>query len=104
MPTTPCLCICSRSCCCLTRDGASVARSGRIATAESLLDQASSVGGEDHPVSLRKVQGGAVKARINGSWTGWSGNTIVKLTNGSVWEQAEYYYDCLLYTSDAADD
>jgi hypothetical protein len=34
-----------------------------------------------------------VKARINGSWTGWSGNTIVKLTNGSVWEQAEYYYE-----------
>jgi hypothetical protein len=34
-----------------------------------------------------------VKARINGSWTGWSGKTIVKLTNGSVWEQTEYYYE-----------
>ena len=34
-----------------------------------------------------------MKARINGSWTGWYGNTIVKLTNGSVWEQAEYYYE-----------
>lgn len=33
-----------------------------------------------------------MNARINGSWTGWSGNTIVELTNGSVWEQVEYYY------------
>lgn len=30
---------------------------------------------------------------MSGSWTGWSGDTIVKLTNGSVWEQAEYYYE-----------
>jgi hypothetical protein len=34
-----------------------------------------------------------VKVYVNGSWTGWSGDTIVKLTNGSVWEQAEYYYE-----------
>lgn len=30
--------------------------------------------------------------RIEGAWTGWSGNTIVKLTDGSVWEQTEYFY------------
>lgn len=33
-----------------------------------------------------------MKSRIEGEWTGWSGETVVKLTNGSVWEQAEYYY------------
>ena len=30
--------------------------------------------------------------RINGAWTGWSGDTIVQLSNGSVWKQSEYYY------------
>lgn len=30
--------------------------------------------------------------RVEGSWTGWSGDTIVKLTDGSVWEQIKYYY------------
>lgn len=33
-----------------------------------------------------------MRSRIESEWTGWSGETIVKLTNGSVWEQAEYYY------------
>lgn len=30
---------------------------------------------------------------IDGSWTGWSGDTIVQLTDGSVWRQAEYHYE-----------
>jgi hypothetical protein len=30
--------------------------------------------------------------RVNGAWTGWSGDTIVRLTNGSIWRQAQYYY------------
>lgn len=33
-----------------------------------------------------------MQRHINGSWTGWSGKTVVKLTDGSVWLQAEYYY------------
>jgi hypothetical protein len=34
-----------------------------------------------------------MQAYVNGSWSGWSGDTIVKLSNASVWEQAEYYYE-----------
>jgi hypothetical protein len=30
--------------------------------------------------------------RIDGSWSGWSGNTVVTLTDGSIWKQSEYYY------------
>ena len=30
--------------------------------------------------------------RIDGAWTGWDGDTIVELTDGSVWRQDEYYY------------
>lgn len=33
-----------------------------------------------------------MKSRVEGEWTGWDGSTIVKLDNGSVWEQMEYYY------------
>lgn len=31
--------------------------------------------------------------QIDGAWTGWSGDTIVQLTDGSVWRQAEYHYE-----------
>ncbi|OBC03361.1 hypothetical protein A5784_14075 [Mycobacterium sp. 852013-50091_SCH5140682] len=30
---------------------------------------------------------------INGSWTGWNGNTIVELTDGSIWRQSQYHYE-----------
>lgn len=30
---------------------------------------------------------------INGSWNGWAGDTIVELTDGSVWKQEEYRYE-----------
>jgi hypothetical protein len=30
--------------------------------------------------------------RVDGAWTGWSGDTVVKLTDGSVWRQDQYYY------------
>ncbi|WP_417503652.1 hypothetical protein [Microbacterium sp.] len=30
---------------------------------------------------------------VNGAWNGWKGDTLVKLTDGTVWEQAEYVYE-----------
>ena len=30
--------------------------------------------------------------QIDGSSEGWSGDTIVQLSDGSVWRQDEYYY------------
>lgn len=30
---------------------------------------------------------------VEGSWNGWDGETIVELTNGSVWKQAQYHYE-----------
>lgn len=33
-----------------------------------------------------------MKSRVDGEWTGWSGDTVVKLENGTVWRQEQYYY------------
>lgn len=33
-----------------------------------------------------------INAQIDGDFEGWSGESIVKLTNGETWKQSEYYY------------
>lgn len=33
-----------------------------------------------------------MRLRVDGAWTDWSGDTVVKLTNGSVWHQDQYCY------------
>lgn len=30
---------------------------------------------------------------VDGSWRGWSGDTIVQMTDGSIWRQDEYQYE-----------
>lgn len=30
---------------------------------------------------------------VNGAWEGWKGETIVEMTDGSVWKQIEYVYE-----------
>ncbi|MBB3473494.1 hypothetical protein [Sphingomonas sp. BK345] len=31
--------------------------------------------------------------QVEDEWEGWEGDTIVKLTDGSVWRQEEYHYE-----------
>jgi len=31
--------------------------------------------------------------QVDDDWEGWDGDTIVKLSNGSVWRQEEYHYE-----------
>jgi hypothetical protein len=31
---------------------------------------------------------------VDGSWSGWDGDAIVALTDGSVWRQDEYHHEC----------
>jgi hypothetical protein len=33
-----------------------------------------------------------IKSQIDGEFSGWEGDTLVKLVNGQVWQQAEYWY------------
>lgn len=35
----------------------------------------------------------AIESNINGETEGWSGETIFKLDNGQIWQQAEYSYN-----------
>jgi hypothetical protein len=33
-----------------------------------------------------------IESQIDGDFEGWEGETIVKLMNGQIWQQLEYYY------------
>jgi hypothetical protein len=34
----------------------------------------------------------AIESRIDGEFTGWDGETVFKLQNGQIWQQASYAY------------
>lgn len=36
--------------------------------------------------------GGAIESQIDGTFEGWSGDTVFKLTNGQLWQQSSYAY------------
>ncbi len=38
------------------------------------------------------ASGDVIESRIDGEFTGWDGETIFKLVNGQIWQQAEYAY------------
>jgi hypothetical protein len=48
-----------------------------------------------------------IESQIDGDFEGWEGETIIKLINGQIWQQSEYYYeyyysfmpDVLIYSS-----
>ena len=35
---------------------------------------------------------GLVETQIDGTFEGWSGETVWKMTNGQIWQQARYAY------------
>jgi len=34
-----------------------------------------------------------IKSQIDGDFEGWEGETIVKIVNGQIWQQVEYFYE-----------
>ena len=46
------------------------------------------------PVTARSTPSttSAIESRVDGSFSGWEGETIVKLANGQIWQQTEYFY------------
>jgi hypothetical protein len=41
---------------------------------------------------LKRPRPAVVESQIEGDFKGWEGETIIKLLNGQVWQQIEYYY------------
>ena len=44
------------------------------------------------PSTSAPSQGSVIESRIDGTFEGWDGETIFKLMNGQIWQQAEYSY------------
>ncbi len=42
--------------------------------------------------SQKEPSSEVIECKIDGDFKGWEGETIVKLTNGQIWQQSEYYY------------
>ena len=40
----------------------------------------------------KAVTADVIESRIEGDFEGWDGNTIFKLDNGQIWQQASYAY------------
>lgn len=34
-----------------------------------------------------------MRLQVEDEWEGWGGDTVVELTDGSVWKQEEYHYE-----------
>lgn len=53
--------------------------------------------------------GGVIESQVEGTFNGWEGETVFKLTNGQIWQQSSYAYtyhyayrpDVLIYRSAA---
>ena len=45
------------------------------------------------PRQKSAVAASAIESQIAGDFEGWGGETIVKLVNGQVWQQASYHYE-----------
>ena len=44
------------------------------------------------PESQQASPKAVIETQIDGDFEGWEGETIVKLMNGQIWQQSEYYY------------
>ena len=49
------------------------------------------VEGVNKTIPVKRVSD-VIQSTIKGSFSGWSGHTTFELTNGQIWEQAEYSY------------
>lgn len=47
---------------------------------------------ENNSNNLRSGENGVIESFIDGEFEGFKGETIIKLTNGQIWQQTEYYY------------
>jgi hypothetical protein len=63
-----------------------------LALASALLDSAKRLMSMSYDSNTPHTQEGMIETQIDGDFEGWEGETIVKLMNGQIWQQTEYYY------------
>lgn len=44
-------------------------------------------------IPVPAISQSVIESVITNDWSGWSGDTVLVLENGQVWQQAEYEYD-----------
>ena len=49
-----------------------------------------SIGGRSRTIPTTPA---VIESKVDGSFEGWDGETIVKLANGQIWQQTEYHYE-----------
>jgi hypothetical protein len=49
------------------------------------------VEGMSRPIPVRRVY--PHESSVKGAWTGWSGQTVLELADGTQWQQMEYHYE-----------
>ena len=54
--------------------------------------EASTVAVQPQTYSTTATSSEAIESKIDGDFEGWDGETIIKLFNGQIWQQTEYYY------------
>lgn len=47
---------------------------------------------DDKRLNIRQLDR-AIESQIDGEFSGWEGDTVFRLTNGQIWQQADYDYD-----------
>jgi hypothetical protein len=57
-----------------------------------LTSATASTGASSCPLLKGIPSGDVIESQIDGEFEGWEGETIVKLINGQIWQQTEYYY------------
>lgn len=67
---------------------------GKLIIGEKVLDvQASSPRITNaKQINKKDLTAEIVESHVNGEFVGWDGTTLVKLTNGQIWQQNQYYH------------
>lgn len=47
----------------------------------------------DNNIAAPLTESNAIESQISGEFEGWDGETIVKLTNGQIWQQTSFHYE-----------
>ncbi len=63
-----------------------------LVLASALLDSAKRLMSASRYSDTSNMQEEIIETQIDGDFEGWEGETIVKLMNGQIWQQTEYYY------------